>query len=97
MLEEQKKLFKKWKLKLKDDWDFFIVHYKIKGNIKIEKIIKKDEEQKLYDFLFNTYFDYEYEGGTLSSYQLSLLLGLSDRYVRKILVRIKWRLKKVLS
>lgn len=97
MLEEQKKLFKKWKLKLKDDWDFFIVRYEIKGNIKIEKIIKKDEEQKLYDFLFNTYFDYEYEGVTLSSYQLSLLLGLSDRYVRKILVRIKWRLKKVLS
>lgn len=97
MLEEQKKLFKKWKLKLKDDWDFFIVRYEIKWNIKIEKIIKKDEEQKLYDFLFNTYFDYEYEGVTLSSYQLSLLLGLSDRYVRKILVRIKWRLKKVLS
>lgn len=97
MLEEQKKLFKKWKLKLKDDWDFFIVRYEIKGNIKIEKIIKKDEEQKLYDFLFNTYFDYEYEGVTLSSYQLSLLLGLSDRYVRKILVRIQWRLKKVLS
>lgn len=62
MLGEQKKLFKKWKLKLKDYWDFLIIFYKIgKRNIN-QKIYKKENiKEQISWFLIDVYFHYEYE------------------------------------
>ena len=94
MLSEQKKLFKKWRISLKDYWEFFIISYKIQRRNIAQKIYKQENiREQISWFLIDTYFDYEYDWKPMTEEKIWKLLMIDQWCTSRLLDRIYGKLK----
>ena len=93
--DDVRKLFKKWKLYEKAGKRYSIIYYE-HPLVKVERIVDssdRKEKRKLYDLIFNLYFDYEFTGQPISWRDIAKLLGVSHYKIEQDLNSIKKRLK----
>lgn len=98
MLSEQKKLFKKWRISLKDYWEFFIISYKIQRRNIAQKIYKQENiREQISWFLIDVYFEYEFDWEPMTEEKIWMLLmidqGSTSRLLDRILIKIQNKAK----
>lgn len=89
----QRKLFKKWKLSEKN-WFFWyaIIEYNLEWIVYIKRTV--NSKRQLWDFLFDTFWQYEYEWQEMSARQIADLLWVDHTTVDNIIARAKQRIKE---
>lgn len=80
MLEKQKNIFIKWKIWIKDYWDFLLVSYK-QGKRSVSQKIYKAEKvlDVLSKFLIDVYYEYERDRNTPMTEEILWILTLTDQ------------------
>jgi hypothetical protein len=91
-----RKIFKKWKLYERESlFGTTTICYEQQNIVKIERTFNLSDKDKIHDFLFNLYFEYDHEEWReLSARQIALLLWCHHSTVDHILDRAK---KKILQ
>lgn len=92
-----RQLFQRWRLYEKDSIFWVIICYDIEWILKIERYFKPNERSDLYDFIFETYFMYEYRWQPLSARKIALLLWVHHSKVDDILNRAKMDMRKYIE
>lgn len=88
-----RKLFTKWRLYEKESIFWVTICYDQDYIIKLERYFRPDERDKLYDMIFNLFFEYEYDGHPLSARQIALLLWVHHSKIDTILAKAKIQIK----
>lgn len=95
-----KRMFKQWRISLKDYWEFFLICYMIGRRTIRQKIYKQESiREQISWFLIDIYFEYEYDGTPLSLKEISHLLLIEEsgtsRLIDRILNKIKNKFQKL--
>lgn len=89
-----KRMFKQWRISLKDYWEFFLICYMIGRRTIRQKIYKQESiRDQISWFLIDIYFEYEYQWIPLSIKDISRLLLIEESWTSKLLDRILTKLK----
>lgn len=89
-----RKIFKKWKLYERESlFGTTTICYEQQNIVKIERTFNLSDKNKIHDFLFNLYFEYDHEEWReLSARQIALLLWVDHKTVCSILGRAKQKI-----
>ena len=93
---EARKMFKVWKLYEKEWTAYTIFHYE-HPLIKMEWIFKKNdrkEKNKMYDLIFNLFFEYERNWKPLTTYELWYITGCDHSTMVKSIKKVLWRIRE---
>ena len=84
-----KKLFKRWRLSENDGIFDTVITYEIPNEVKVERRFNRSDKDRIHNFVFDLYFEYErHEGVSLSAREISYLLWCTHNKVDNILKRI---------
>lgn len=95
MLQEQKYMFKRGRLSLKDYWRFFVLSYRTNKRSVTQKIDKQENiREQISWFLIDIYFEYEYCWEPLTEEKISRLLLIDQSSTSRLLDKIESKIKK---
>lgn len=89
-----KKLFTRWILSEKETPTWTIIYYEVKNIIKLERYYPKEEKDKMYNLIFDLFFEYEYYWQVMSARQIATLLWVHHTKIDNILIKAKTLIKK---
>jgi len=91
---KRRQLFKKWRLYERESFFDTIICYEQENVVRIERRFNI-WDKAINDFIFNTFFEYEWEEWMeLSARQIALLLWCTHNYVDNVLKRIHLQIKE---
>lgn len=88
-----RKMFTKGRLYEKESIFWVTICYEQDYIIKIERYFRPDERTKLYNLIFDLYFEYEYDGKPLSARQIATLFWVHHSKIDIILAKAKIQMK----
>lgn len=90
---KRRQLFKKWRLYERESFFDTVIIYEQDNVVRIERRFNHDDKA-INDFIFNTFFEFEWEEWMeLSARQIALLLWCTHNYVDNVLKRVQLRIK----
>jgi len=90
---KRRQLFKKWRLYERESFFDTVIIYEQDNVVRIERRFWK-WDKRLDDFIFNTFFEFEWEEWMeLSARQIAVLLWCTHNYVDNVLKRVQLKIK----
>lgn len=88
-----RKMFTKWRLYEKESVFWVILCYEQDYIVKMERYFRPDERRQLYNLIFDLFFEYEYDGKSLSARQIARLLWVHHSKIDTILLKARLQMK----